>query len=462
MKSYYETLGLMPGASQQEIKKAYFKMLRRYPPESDPERFQLIRKAYEQLKINAAGGGEPVFAPNSDPEASRLMEQIEQYSKMKDYGACREIGEKACGLFPEDLQFLYMLVKILRKCGNTGKAVKKAELLVEKEPENKWFLRELAFSYDERGYSKKAMGACEKAYGLGCRDTEFLLMYSLQCNSNRKYSQGVEVLMGLVGQEKRWRKEEISGMVEAYIGLLSMEPYTKTGMYPEILSRLYKDLKQYHIYMPGYVMQIAAMLMHLCMKHGYCHQACFQSLQIFSMLKELCLPEDDTRFFDMSEDELRYQSISNDERLDELFRIAYEAFVYGGEEDEAIRKFSVADAELCMLAKRDVVISQAEIVRQEYPYLYERLGEFLQKLESGRNLNILKDSLFKTYCRYEAYISGGYYFEKYPEEKVRARGRMVYSGDDEGVYVREFRKVGRNELCPCGSGKKYKHCCMKK
>ena len=26
-------------------------------------------------------------------------------------------------------------------------------------------------------------------------------------------------------------------------------------------------------------------------------------------------------------------------------------------------------------------------------------------------------------------------------------------------YRREGRKVGRNEPCPCGSGKKYKHCC---
>jgi preprotein translocase subunit SecA len=25
-------------------------------------------------------------------------------------------------------------------------------------------------------------------------------------------------------------------------------------------------------------------------------------------------------------------------------------------------------------------------------------------------------------------------------------------------FVRDGRKVGRNEPCPCGSGKKYKHC----
>ena len=31
-----------------------------------------------------------------------------------------------------------------------------------------------------------------------------------------------------------------------------------------------------------------------------------------------------------------------------------------------------------------------------------------------------------------------------------------------GQYVRAERKIGRNEPCPCGSGKKYKKCCMNK
>ena len=29
------------------------------------------------------------------------------------------------------------------------------------------------------------------------------------------------------------------------------------------------------------------------------------------------------------------------------------------------------------------------------------------------------------------------------------------------TYVRETPKVGRNDPCPCGSGKKYKKCCLK-
>lgn len=26
--------------------------------------------------------------------------------------------------------------------------------------------------------------------------------------------------------------------------------------------------------------------------------------------------------------------------------------------------------------------------------------------------------------------------------------------------VRDYKKIGRNEPCPCGSGKKYKNCCL--
>ena len=33
---------------------------------------------------------------------------------------------------------------------------------------------------------------------------------------------------------------------------------------------------------------------------------------------------------------------------------------------------------------------------------------------------------------------------------------------DEGTFERELPKVGRNDPCPCGSGRKYKKCCLKK
>jgi len=34
--------------------------------------------------------------------------------------------------------------------------------------------------------------------------------------------------------------------------------------------------------------------------------------------------------------------------------------------------------------------------------------------------------------------------------------------EDNVQYVKESKDVGRNDPCPCGSGKKYKKCCMNK
>ena len=49
---------------------------------------------------------------------------------------------------------------------------------------------------------------------------------------------------------------------------------------------------------------------------------------------------------------------------------------------------------------------------------------------------------------------------KYVHESTSSQqGDMTDSNKQ--TYVRSARKVGRNEPCPCGSGKKFKHCCGK-
>lgn len=53
-----KVLGVSPGASKKEIKKAYAAMLRMYHPEDYPQEFQRIQEAYEVLiKGNSEGGG---------------------------------------------------------------------------------------------------------------------------------------------------------------------------------------------------------------------------------------------------------------------------------------------------------------------------------------------------------------------------------------------------------------------
>ncbi len=43
----------------------------------------------------------------------------------------------------------------------------------------------------------------------------------------------------------------------------------------------------------------------------------------------------------------------------------------------------------------------------------------------------------------------------YPEEELK----RLYKEQKESTTIRKEKKIGRNDPCPCGSGKKYKKCC---
>ena len=49
-------------------------------------------------------------------------------------------------------------------------------------------------------------------------------------------------------------------------------------------------------------------------------------------------------------------------------------------------------------------------------------------------------------------------FEGFGEAEPVAEPDAAAVAEDRKPFVRADRKVGRNDPCPCGSGKKYKHC----
>jgi hypothetical protein len=46
-------------------------------------------------------------------------------------------------------------------------------------------------------------------------------------------------------------------------------------------------------------------------------------------------------------------------------------------------------------------------------------------------------------------------------KKGRNLGKVVWPSASQGVLPRQVAKIGRNDPCPCGSGKKYKDCHQK-
>ena len=52
---------------------------------------------------------------------------------------------------------------------------------------------------------------------------------------------------------------------------------------------------------------------------------------------------------------------------------------------------------------------------------------------------------------------GFYYASRYIKGWQKVAGAIDWLKDKAGIKI--IPKVGRNETCPCGSGKKYKKCC---
>lgn len=57
----YVVLGVARKADEGEIKRAYFRLVREYSPEREPEKFQEIRAAYEQLRTPEARARTDLF-----------------------------------------------------------------------------------------------------------------------------------------------------------------------------------------------------------------------------------------------------------------------------------------------------------------------------------------------------------------------------------------------------------------
>ena len=98
--------------------------------------------------------------------------------------------------------------------------------------------------------------------------------------------------------------------------------------------------------------------------------------------------------------------------------------------------------------------------RGEVQKLYETFLPFIQK---GTNENLIREELQYALELFDDVThTPGCYFIQRGEWLSHYKSAEQLFEEENPMLANIFNNVGRNDLCPCGSGKKYKSCCLKK
>lgn len=461
--NYHEVLGISKEASEAEIKRAYFKLVRQYSPEKEPEKFRQIREAYEHLKEYRGALHVELLIPDS-PHARYMYEAAEKAEKEKEFGYMSKVCAEALRNFPDSSGFRYLLGKSQRMDGHSGKAAKTLEPLVQSNPKEALFVKELALTYDDRGFHKKAFILYKRACELGVREAEFLLDYSICCNENEQYETGRKVLFMVLEEGEYEKGGEMSQLIQALVGIYVIDRECGQSAAERVNDLLKKNVNRMAPWLEEHMEYLArlmqAMLLNFRDQGIQAKYAAYERDLFVHFQKVFRMQESKEILFKLQE-RIAQTGIQCDTRFGMCIKLIAEAYCESGYMDHDIEdkvlKFLKLEGRLLFIDEIPEIWEELAVLEADYPIAYEKIREFAETVKQSKNIGYIKERLLKDYRRTYKYMSVAYYAERHPEEM--GEGAVIHGGEEETPYVRSSAKIGRNDPCPCGSGKKYKHCC---
>jgi curved DNA-binding protein CbpA len=447
-KSHYETLGVAKNAGEGEIKRAYFGLVRKYQPDRFPEEFKEIRAAYETLgdrekraKYDAAGSLPPSVAA-AFQEAQRLDQ----------FGRCAKAAELYQAILkkhPELDTVREHYAESLMRDDKPGKSGEMWEELCRRHPDNPRYARELGSAYFERGWNKKALDETRRALALDPGSMEGWSLF-LSCTAalrkgkpnffDEMQSLSVEALEAVKGvKTNEWEKIHLYAYAFITGGI---ENTDAAGGYLREIIRLIREggrkgqdegrfaLKEIMRAIPAEALT------------AFCPE--------FEEMTDLLPDLDDELVFSKLDDIRLNLDIERleEKKYSELF---YDLFtILNSEIEDDEDELEVVAMEYVILNEKNLYAPQIRRLRTEFPELYALHASFFNEVLRTRDPEKLLYQRAKKYRKLKQELGVSYDEDEEEEEPDSAPTETVR---------RAQPKVGRNDPCPCGSGKKYKHCC---
>lgn len=450
MKDYYSTLEVARGASVGEIKRAYFGLIRKYPPDRYPEEFMKIREAYEVLSDESTR--KQYDNVETMPEiVKRFFGEGKEAFEMGDYDRAIALLERVTKLYPGFSVVEGLLGEIYRANGNSVKAIKIFEELVSKEPQNAGFSGKLSQAYHERGWHKKAVKQYEQALKLD-EDNISIWLGLINCYLKSKEIRSAKkvVYKALEASKKKgWDN------LELYYHIIQMDIFTgELKQLKQHVEEMKEKAEESDVSRSNVAWFLAEISLHI-KAFGLNEQA-----ELLVGTAVSLMPDDEeikgisNKIKPTGKEYESLELLSADDSVDGTFDEMFEAELEKCDCTECmIDRFKM---ELVIVTNIKETRKEILIIKKKYPELYKLKESFFNKvLDPKRESRLIEDCL-KQYKKYSTLYPE--FFEEY-EDDDEDEDFDFY--EEQQPMVRAERKIGRNEPCPCGSGKKYKKCCGK-
>ena len=150
-QNHYQVLGVERAADERTIKKAYFTLIRQFPPEKHPEEFKRIRAAYEVLSDPVArkryDDAEGDFAEHGD-DAARALKEAQAAIRAGDEAQAQKRLNEILVEQPELWAAHHMLGVLFLRIKEFQKALDVFRHVSQKRPEDAQALVHLGFAWD--------------------------------------------------------------------------------------------------------------------------------------------------------------------------------------------------------------------------------------------------------------------------------------------------------------------------
>lgn len=440
-KSHYEVLGLANTAADAEIKRAYFSLVRKYQPDRFPEEFKEIRAAYETLRDRQkraeydAIGDLPASVAPLFHEAQRL-DRFGRYDKAADLYQIILKSHPELDKVREEYAFS------LSADDKTGKAAEVWEELCRRRPGNPHYARELGQCYFDRGWHKKALAEAQRSLALDRSSVDgWSLLVACTVEGLKSNPASWDELGAITGEAleavrdvktSEWEKIYLHAYAFLTAGIEKID--SAENHLREIIRLIReggrmgredgrKALSDILFFIPAN--SLAALYPKLK-----------EMADLLPDLSASTRGQLDTVRLGFEIEALMEKGFH--EIFRDLFRILNTGF-----EDEG-GEIEVAAIEFHLLDDKKTFDPQIRRLREEFPELYALHSSFFNTALRTRDPEKMLYQRAKKIKKLERLAD---FDEEEPD-----------SGQTETVR-RTQPKVGRNDPCPCGSGKKYKHCC---